>query len=248
MPQYCDSETLERNWFQWILSSKVPTLEKFRELGLLWTKVIGISRDKLGEPIVRKGEVLRDPSDPHRLHCIAFATPIYFDSLNGSCSVSIEEYLTIANLTSDSPFHQHDNPLVQQLEVIPELKASGYILEIPTRNSWHLVLSDINKICAGIAMKFKPRNEDERQELVNDAIVQVMQKLVTYKLVYRPGLAPVFNLLTTTIHRILYSIMNKRRDQREGINKILAEAEAGVLPNTNRSLRVHTHRASIRTH
>ena len=102
------------------------------------------------------------------------------------------------------------------------------------------MLEDVNRICGGIAMKFKPRNDDEHAELTNEAVMQVMKKLAEYKLVYTPGRAPVFNLLTTTIHRILYSVMNRRTQQRDGLSKMLADAESGVLPKSNRSLRVQS--------
>lgn len=259
MPQYCDSEKLEQNWFYWLLSSQVPTLEKYRKLGLLWTKVIGVSTDDAGVPLRRRNKVLPDPSHPTRTHCIALATPIYFNSYNGIPQLigttfegkrpirqplPSDEDLT---LLSDSPLHQFDKPLQQQVVVIPNLQARGYLKEIPTNQTWHAMLEDVNKICNGIATRFKPRTEEEHQELTHEALLQVIQKLSTYKLRYTPGRAPVFNLLTTTIHRILYSIMNRRKHQREGISRILADAEAGTLPDSNRSLRVHTHRRLIRT-
>ncbi len=260
MAQYCDSQKLERNWFHWLLSSRVPSLEHYRNLGLLWTKVIGVATDDEGTPIHRHGKVLPNPSHPVRAHCIALATPIYFNSHSGE----VQQYGTvfqdgkpasqplppveILNLLSDDRLHRLNDPLVQLTEVIPSLETKGYIKEIPTNTTWHAMLDDVNLICRGIAMKFKPRNEDEHAELTNDAILQVMKKLADYKLVYTPGRAPVFNLLTTTIHRVLYSIMNKRKHQREGLGRILAEAEAGTLPDTHRSLRVQSGlRRTIRT-
>ncbi len=260
MAQYCDSQKLERNWFLWLLSSRVPDLEKYRQLGLLWTRVIGVVTDESGAPIRRHGKTLSNPSHPTRTHCLALSTPIYFNSYDGEVqstgtifsgsrpirhAMPSDEDLT---LLSDSPLHQLDRPLQQMTIVVPNLEARGYIREQPTSLTWHAMLEDINKICHGIATKFKPRNEDEHSELTNEANVQVIKKLAEYKLVYTPGRAPVFNLLTTTIHRVMYSIMNRRKHQREGLSKILADAEAGVLPDSNRSLRTQTsHRRSIRT-
>ncbi len=260
MAQYCDSQKLEQNWFYWLLSSRVPALEHYRSLGLLWTKVIGVATDDEGSPLHRHGKVLPDPSHPVRAHCIALATPIYFNSHDGEVQPTgivfkdgkpLRQALpptSILNLLSDDPLHRLDHPLVQLTEVIPVLQSKGYIREIPTNTTWHAMLEDINRICHGIAMKFKPRNEDEHAELTNEAIYQVMKKLAEYRLVYTPGRAPVFNLLTTTVHRVLYSVMNKRKHQREGLGRILAEAEAGTLPETHRSLRVQSgHRKTIRT-
>jgi hypothetical protein len=255
MPRYCDSDNLEKNWFNWLLSSRTPKLERYRQLGLLWTKVIGVSTDKNGIPIKRNGKNLPDPSSPDRTHCVALSTPIYFDSHSGEPQEfgsvfigskhfhqSLSSIDSELNLVSDSPLHQLNNLFHQQAVVVPSLRNDGYINEPPTSVSWHLMLEDVNKICAGIAIRFKPRTEEEHQELTNDAVLQVINKLATYKLVYKPGLAPVFNLFTTTIHRIMYSIMNKRKNQREGIDRILSEASSGVLPSNTRSLRVHRHK------
>jgi hypothetical protein len=259
MAQYCDSQQLERNWFHWLLSSKVPALEKYRRLGLLWTKVIGRVTDDEGAPLRRHGKTLPNPSHPIRTHCIALAIPIYFNSYHGTpqptgtCFLGnkptrqvlpTDEELT---LLSDSPLHQLDRPLQQLTVVIPNLMAGGYIKEMPTDKTWHAMLEDVNKICHGIGMRFKPRNDEEHQELTNEALLQVVHKLSSYRLVYTPGRAPVFNLLTTTIHRVMYSIMNRRKHQREGLARVLAEAEAGVLPDSHRSLRVQTHHRPIRS-
>lgn len=247
MAQYCDSQKLEQNWFSWLLSSKVPLLEQYRTLGLLWTKVIGVVTDAEGTPLTRHGKTLPNPSHPVRAHCIALATPIFFHSRDGVPD-QILPSTEILNLLSDDRLHRLDHPMIQLTEVIPDLEARGYVKETPSNITWHAMLEDINRICFGIAMKFKPRNEDEHAELVNEAIIQVIKKLAEYKLVYTPGRAPVFNLLTTTIHRVLYSIMNRRKHQREGLSRMLGDAEAGILPESNRSLRVQSgHRKTIRT-
>ena len=107
----------------------------------------------------------------------------------------------------------------------------------------HCILSryPINMMCMGISTKFHQKTEEEQIDLSNEALLQVMNKLVSNRLVYMPGRAPVFNLLTTTIYRCMYSIMNKRKNQREGLNRLLQDASSGNLPQTNRSLRLQTH-------
>lgn len=260
MAQYCDSQELERNWFYWLLSSRVPDLEHYRTLGLLWTKVIGVATDNEGSTLQRHGKDVPNPSHPTRVHCIALATPIYFNSHDGVVKKVGTVFrggkpfrqtlppIDTLNLLSNDPLHRLDDPLAQLTEVIPSLHKRGYIRELPTNTTWHAMLVDINKICHGIAMKFTPRNEDEHAELTNEAVLQVINKLAAYKLVYTPGRAPVFNLLTTTIHRILYSVMNRRKQQREALGKILIDAEAGVLPDNYRSFRTQTgHRRTIKT-
>lgn len=258
MPQYCDSETLERNWFFWILAKSVPELESFREQGLLWTKITGMATNKDGSLIYRHGQTLPDPSSPKRIHCIALSCPIHFSSNRGRIPefgkayfnetptqfklTSLREEL---NLLSASRLHNLDALFEQSSEVIPRLQQTKYIKEIPANISWHAILDDINKMCQGIAKRFNPRSEEEHLELAHEALLQVTNKLVNQKLVYTPGRAPVFNLLTTTIHRCLYSFLNRRKQQREGHARLLANIQAGTTP-PHRSLR-HA-RSHIRSH
>ena len=241
MGQYCDTKVLEKNWFHWLLSSSVPDLELYREHGLLWTKVIGSNQSSRHLP---------NPRSPERTHCIALANPIFIDSSNGRFDSQgtvifqgkrkkvalpkIEEL----SLLSDSWLHDLDNPLRQVSEVIPELQSNGYILEFPTKLTWHLMLDDINKMCHGIAIRFKQPTDEEQTDLANEALIQVIRKLVDYKLVYTPGLAPVFNLLTTTIHRCMYSIMNRRKTQRTGLQKFCDEVQAGIVPGYESNVKI----------
>lgn len=208
MAKYCDSKTLEKNWFHWLLSSSTPNLEKYRELGLLWTKVIDETRGKKNLP---------NPMNQLKMHCIATATPVYFSSDCGVMSLDIDNLCLLSDFKLN-PFN-HDST------TISELIAENYILELPTEQTWHAVLNDVNKMCDGIAAKFNQPNEEEHAELANEALVQVAKKLATKKLVYTPGRAPVFNLLTTTIMRCMYSIMNKRTNQRKGLQKYMNEIQ-----------------------
>ena len=91
----------------------------------------------------------------------------------------------------------------------------------------------------GIATKFRQASEEETNDLANEALSLVTQKLIRKKLVYIPGKAPVFNLLTTTIYRCIYSILNKRKNQREGFQKLVDSMQRGKLPN-HRSFRIGT--------
>jgi len=142
------------------------------------------------------------------------------------------------SLLSDSWLHDLNHPLRQIDEVIPALLSKGYILELPTKTTWHSMLDDINKMCHGIAVRFKQPTDEEQADLANEALIQVIRKLVDYKLVYTPGLAPVFNLLTTTIHRCMYSIMNRRKTQRTGLQKFSDEVQAGIVPGYKSNVRI----------
>jgi hypothetical protein len=259
MSQYCDSKVLERNWFNWLLSSSVPALENFRKAGVLWTKVVGTVKGDDGAEICRRGVPLADPSFSVRAHCIVLGHPIYLNSYHGvpqsSGTVFIDGNPQPYDLTSLSDelhllsnawIHNLGNPLSQQ-ETLPYIEVSGYIREVPEEMSWHAMLRDIDKMCQGIAMKFKQPTEEERLDLANEALLQVTNKLINRKLVYIPGKAPVFNLLTTTIYRCMYSIMNRRTNRRQGQARLLEDAQAGILPDSQRSLRVPSRRF-IKTH
>ncbi|MDB4490252.1 hypothetical protein N9045_01915 [bacterium] len=236
MPKYCDSKVLERNWFHWLLSSSVPDLEPYRQLGILWTKV------DAEQPVrsKRKKPLLPNPRHPDRLHCIALPNPVYFSSKDGAIYENAATVLAGEPNTSfppenlsllfDNVCYDWENIFKQQIEIVPQLESQGYVLEIPTEISWHAMLDDINKMCQGIAVRFKQPSEEEQLELANEALLQVTNKLVSYKLVYTPGLAPVFNLLTTTIHRCMYSIMNRRKTQRLGMQKFVDQVQSGSLP------------------
>jgi hypothetical protein len=233
MGQYCDSKALEKNWFYWLMSSTTPDLECYRKHGLLWTKIIGDTNTN----------ILPDPRSPNRVHCIALATPIYLNSYDGipqSEGVAFvngtPQTITLPtedddlNLLSDSWLHRLDTTFAQRDEVIPSLEADGYIKELPTEQTWHAVLNDINKMCRGIVLRFKQPTEEEQNDLANEALLQVTDKLATYKLVYTPGRAPVFNLLTTTIYRCMYSIMNRRKTQRQGFQNYVDSVQSGIIP------------------
>lgn len=259
MSQYCDTKVLERHWFNWLVSSSVPDLEPFRKAGVLWTKVTGTVKNDDGTEILRHGKPLEDPSYPTRSHCILLGHPVYLNSYNGvpqtsgtvfvdgePTPVDLSDIAGELHLQSDAWIHNLGNPLSQH-ETLPHIEVNGYFREVPAEVSWHAMLEDINNMCLGIAMKFKQPTEEERMDLANEALLQVTNKLVNRKLVYKPGKAPVFNLLTTTIHRCLFSIMNRRTNRRQGQARLLEDAQAGILPDSQRSLRTPTRRP-IKSH
>jgi hypothetical protein len=81
--------------------------------------------------------------------------------------------------------------------------------------AWSQMSEMIYRICQGIATKFNPKDDDEYQEHIHDAFAQTMEKIRMGKLRFTRGRAPVFNLITTTVFRILYSKMNRGKKQRE---------------------------------
>jgi hypothetical protein len=81
--------------------------------------------------------------------------------------------------------------------------------------AWQQMSDNIYKICSGIATHFNPRDPEEYEEHVHDAFLQTLEKIKTGRLKFTRGKAPVFNLVTTTVFRILYSKMNRQKKQRE---------------------------------
>lgn len=247
MPHYCDSAILEHHWFHWLVSSRVPILEEFRKTDLLWTKLVGDVCVN-GKPVTKHGHSVKDPSHPVRLHCIATAEPIFFTTVNGELQgsilidgkeASIHDIINELTLDSDSSIHKLDTNPFSQIDVKQKLMDDGYFKELPTQVSWNHMTIDINNICNGIATKFKQKSDEEKTELSHETFIQVIQKITRYKLVYVPGVAPVFNLLTTTIYRCMCSIMNRRKSQREGLHKFIKDAKNGAIKSSNRSLRMH---------
>lgn len=246
MPQYCNSKHLEANWFQWIIGKAVPQLEPFRKYGLSWTKIIG-NVEVDGETILDAAKKpFGNPSHPERLHCLAFAKPVYCKSdrgtisfLEGSLDLSEETVNRLLSLSSDSHLYDLDGEsFKQQAKILPQLLSEGYVQDVPTDMAWHAMLTDINNMCLGIAVKFNPQSEEEKNELAGEALLQVVRKLERGRLVYTPGRAPVFNLLTTTIHRCMYSIMNKNTKIRKNSVKLANDLSSGHLSPKTHSLRV----------
>lgn len=97
--------------------------------------------------------------------------------------------------------------------------------------AWEEMTERIYLICCGIAKHFNPRNgTDEHEEHVHDAFVQTIEKIRKGKLKFTHGKAPVFNLITTTVFRILYSKMNRQRKQREHQKKYTYQFVQKHLP------------------
>jgi hypothetical protein len=82
-------------------------------------------------------------------------------------------------------------------------------LDNHNEESWKHLLDGIYKICYGVAIHFHPHDEDEHHEFAHEAFVLTIAKISDGRLKFTPGRAPVFNLLTTTVFRHLYSKMNK---------------------------------------
>lgn len=245
--QYCDTKKLEEVWFNWLVAKNTPQLDVFRNDGMLWTKAIGYVQVD-GEVLLKGKRTFWSPTHPIRLHCILSSSPIFFLSYDGNPSTYGASYQQATGKASPIlMFDLQVDPQKFDKEAEKYLLANGFIKEEPTNDYWGKLLESIYSICQGVSVKFRQKTEEDANDLASEALSQVVNKLVRDRLVYTPGRAPVFNLLTTTIHRIMFSIMNKRKNQRERINKLLRDANSGQLPNTNRSLRLHTDYKKMKT-
>jgi hypothetical protein len=97
--------------------------------------------------------------------------------------------------------------------------------------AWNMMSQMIYRICEGVATKFHPRSPEEHQEHIHDAITQTLEKIRNGRLRFIHGKAPVFNLLTTTVFRILYSKMNRQKKQREHLKKYTYDCIQKNLPD-----------------
>lgn len=92
-------------------------------------------------------------------------------------------------------------------------------LDNKDEQSWAALLEGIYKICEGVAVHFNPRDEEEHLDLTHETFTITINKIQNGKLKFIPGKAPVFNLLTTTIMRQLYSLKNVESRRRRLYDK-----------------------------
>lgn len=198
MPKYCDSKQLELSWGGWAWAEQSPELDCLRDARLLMTASTTATR---------------------RDHVITTSTPIKFQSQFDPVA-RITMYfrngkrLNIHDLTSRIETLESDSKISQQF-----LK-DNYIMELPKSKNWESLLTMIYSICNGVSSKFE-RDPDEKTELAHEALNYLVEKkLKRGKLNYTPGKAPVFNLMTTAIIRVMYSLKNKSNKNRENITKL----------------------------
>lgn len=224
MPHYCDAKVLEHNWFLWITATAVPSLEKYRKAGVLWTKPLAT--------VESKGKLLPDPSSRLRMHCLNLATPLYFQSDAGQPGVVYARKYRSADIRKLPTFYKPAG-------AASEFADEGFYREQPEKVCWDAMLGDISQMCFGIAGRTFKQIDEHRHDLAYEALQQVASKLRRGRLVYTPGRASVFNLLTTTIHRCMYSITSKNGRQRQHTAKLIEDICQGHVASLGQhSLRV----------
>ncbi len=156
------------------------------------------------------------------VHCVASTTPCRFTSEDGIIDSRV------LNDACRASFYPLDIRLCQRLA------ADNYQCEIPAEDSWETLTSLIYKVCCGVVLNFRPPSDDIREELIQEAFTHTLSKIQRGKLKFTPGKAPPFNLLTTAIFRIMYSIKNKEKRDRDRRSLLTEQLLAGVrLPDLN---------------
>jgi len=159
-------------------------------------------------------------------HCVASTQQYSFTADNDIISAH-----DLNNATKAS-FYPLDLTLAHRLV------DDNYTHEVPIEESWHGLTSMVYKICCGVALNFRPPNDDVKNELIQEAFAHTLTKIHRNKLRMEPGRAPAFNLLTTAIFRIMYSIKNKEKRNRDHKSQLVEQLVCGnKLPDFN-SIRV----------
>jgi hypothetical protein len=168
----------------------------------------------------------RSDGDDRLTHRVASIMPYEFVSIDG---IIVPKDLDNAIKAS---FYPSDIILVRKLA------ANNFHCEIPATETWERLTSMIHKICCGVVLNFRPPSDDVKNELVQEAFTHTLTKIHRGKLKFTPGKAPPFNLLTTAIFRIMYSIKNKEKRDRDHRSRLVEQLMHGAkLPELN-SIRV----------
>lgn len=219
--QYCDSKKLEDQWFLWLSATITPRLDPYRQAGTLWTR---LERD-----IIPQSDIKRKYPSPlasYRTYYIVSDKIYQFECHNG---VLPDKVLTNGQLVD------YPNPSLLNYH---KLTVENCYKEVLPGSPWEYICNDILNICKGVSLKFGNKSDEEREDMAVTAFMQIINKIKREKLIYIPGKAPVFSLLTTAIYRCMYSIVNKE-DKVIKKRTILAEGISnGLIKSNMRSLRV----------
>ena len=93
----------------------------------------------------------------------------------------------------------------------------AYLAEEDDPVYWEWLCELVYPICRGVSKKFNCPNDEELDELTHQAYVLVMDKIKRGMLRYTPGKAPVFNLFTTAIFRLLYTYKMQQKRKKKKI-------------------------------
>jgi hypothetical protein len=204
----------------------MPRYCNTKELEELWGMWITASNTPQLEVLRQTNVLWSKPSENYMSHCIATKNPVFFES---HCGI-VRNNMIKAAITST--MYDEDKNLEKSLAT------QGYYPDNPVNETWQKLVNMLFLICYGVATKFHPRTDEERKELAHDALMHALSKILRGKLKYTPGRAPVFNLVTTAVTRIMYTIKSKEIRQTRNKSKLTeAIINKTPLPNT-RSIEV----------
>jgi len=212
MARYCDSKQLERYWFEWAMASSVPALEPLRHVGAVYSRV------KLDQIVTRKTQTCKNPWLPVKEHCLILPDLTIVTSEAGMVNL---DFNTLDIRVANTSTHE-------------ALVADGFYLEPTESFAWERLFLEVRKMCEGISRKFSTE-PDTRMEIEQEALVMVVEKIRLKKIRYEPGLAPVFNFLTTAIHRCIYNHLRKTGRASKQMQELMDRMINGNLDLSMRS-------------
>lgn len=212
MARYCDSKELERFWFEWAMASSTPVFEPLRQVGAIYSRV------KPDQIVTQKTQTCKNPWLPLKEHFLVLYDLVHVTSEAGDVNFDLE---TIQVRVADRVTHQ-------------KLLEDGYYLEPTERFAWERLFLEVKKMCEGISRKFSVE-PDTRMEIEQEALVMVVEKMYLKKIRYEPGLAPVFNFLTTAIHRCIYNHLRKSSRYSRQMHELQERMNSGGLDISLRS-------------
>lgn len=212
MARYCDSKQLERFWFEWAMASNVPDLEPLRHIGAVYSRV------KPNQIVTHKTQTCKNPWLPLREHLLVLNQPIIVTSTTGVVNIDLNTLnIRVANTHAHTSF-----------------VTDGFYLEPIEQFAWERLVLEVSKICEGVSRKFST-DIDVRMEIEQEALIMVMDKIRRKKIKYEPGLAPVFNFLTTAIHRCIYNYLRKTNRTNKQMQELTDRMINGHLDLSMRS-------------
>ena len=212
MARYCDSKELERFWFEWAMASSTPNFEPLRQVGAIYSRV------KPDQIVTQKTQTCKNPWLPLKEHFLVLFDPVHVTSEAGDVNFDLER---IQVRVADRVTHQR-------------LLDDGYYLEPTESYAWERLFLEVKKMCEGISRKFSVE-PDSRMEIEQEGLVMIIDKIRNKKIRYEPGLAPVFNFLTTAIHRCIYNHLRKSTRYSKQMHELRERMDKGHLDVSMRS-------------
>lgn len=193
-----------------------------RILESVWSKWLVAAEVPSLENVRGTGALWTKREDSTLLHWVTTTSPYKFASHGGNVEICD------LNNAIRASFYPLDVVLVRQAS------SDNYQCEVPAQISWDELTAMIYKVCCGVVLNFRPPSGDIRDELIHEAFTHTLTKIQRGRLKFTPGRAPVFNLLTTTIFRIMYSIKNKEKRTRDHRSHLVEQLlDNAPLPDLN---------------